>query len=212
MRYNSHFRMILAAIFLSVATFFTGCLQPKPSYLPHNSGRPQSYTPRYTENGGDEGVLDASATKIENFSGGGYALNSSIVARNLATVLLPFLDTPYKYGGESIKGVDCSGLVRKVYMDGFNIELPHKASYQYALGQNIGKKLLLAGDLVFFYETEDRSIGHVGIYLGEGRFIHSMAKRGVVISHLQEDYWKKYYAGARRIFGKIKPTRPIPEN
>lgn len=120
----------------------------------------------------------------------------------LASELLPLLDSPYKYGGESASGIDCSGLTRTVYSRAFNIDLPHKASYQFNLGTAISKKRLLAGDLVFFYDKKDRKIGHVGIYLAENQFIHSAIRRGVIISSLDGAYWRKHYAGARRYISK----------
>ena len=128
-----------------------------------------------------------------------YSLSSASYERRLANELLPFLDTPYKYGGETTRGVDCSGLVMQVYKKALDIDLPHKAAYQYKMGKAVKKAQLMPGDLVFFHETKSRRIGHVGIYLNEGKFIHSMSGKGVVISKLEEGYWRKYYAGARRI-------------
>ncbi|KAA3660171.1 MAG: NlpC/P60 family protein [Calditrichaeota bacterium] len=212
MYFHFFYRTIFIVFLVNMTLMLTGCLRPKPSYVPHNDVQPQASHTLADGNDGDTGVTNAPSQDTEQFSNGMYPLSSSMVARNLANVLVPFLDTPYKYGGESTKGVDCSGLVRMVYLDGFQIDLPHKASYQFNLGKAVSKNRLVAGDLVFFYGERGRDIGHVGIFLSEGRFIHSMAKRGVVISYLQEGYWKKYYAGARRIFGAVKPDRPVPAN
>lgn len=208
MREVLRFRKIIGLMTLQVAFLLSSCLQPKPTYVGYDK------KPRRTEHKlakkrqGDRGISAASAKKTPQIEGDKYSLSTSMVARNLATELRPFLNSPYKYGGESPAGVDCSGLVKRVFENGFNIFLPHKASYQYDLGQSILRPRLFAGDLVFFYGKNRRDIGHVGIYLGQNQFIHSMIRRGVVISNLDEGYWKKNYAGARRILGNIKPKRP----
>ncbi|KAA3615536.1 MAG: NlpC/P60 family protein [Calditrichaeota bacterium] len=203
MRDKFRFRMMFPITILAGTFILQSCLQPKPSYTNHERKLSRDSHSMVKYKDGDQGVVGASGQSVGEIEGDQYALSSSMVARNLATELRPFLNTPYKYGGESPQGADCSGLVKKVFENGFDISLPHKASYQYALGRSIAANRLIAGDLVFFYEKRNRNIGHVGIYLGQRRFIHSMSKRGVVISNLHEGYWKKYYAGARRIFGTV---------
>ncbi len=202
------FRKIIGLMVLQAGLLLSSCLQPKPQYTIYESRPGRDQHQLIKKQKGDQGISGASGKKAHKIEGDKYALNSSMVARNLATELRPYLNAPYKYGGESPAGVDCSGLVKQVYENGFNIFLPHKASYQYDLGQSISPRRLLAGDLVFFFGKRHRDIGHVGIYLGQRRFIHSMSKRGVVISDLNKGYWKKYYAGARRILGSIRPKRP----
>ncbi|RME00961.1 MAG: NlpC/P60 family protein [Calditrichaeota bacterium] len=148
---------------------------------------------------GDEGVAseDAPFTHVDDASAQTFRASEKIW--RFANELIPFLQTPYKYGGEDTTGVDCSGLVKRVYARAFGIALPHKAALQFKLGKAVSKHALSPGDLVFFYDKRFRRIGHVGLYLDEGQFIHSMLREGVVISRLDERYWKKYYAGARRI-------------
>ena len=109
--------------------------------------------------------------------------------------------TPYVWGGESDGGVDCSGLIYKLLVDeGANAgNLPRRASIQMQeLGQEVDKEDLEPGDLVFF--STYKYAGHVGLYLGDGNFIHaSSAQHCVTISNLSEGYYKQRFCGARRI-------------
>jgi cell wall-associated NlpC family hydrolase len=77
-------------------------------------------------------------------------------------------------------------------------DLPRKASEQFKIGQRVRKNSLRYGDLVFF-KINGRSISHVGIYIGHDEFVHASYSSGVVISHIDEKYWQKRFAGARRI-------------
>jgi len=105
--------------------------------------------------------------------------------------------TPHKMGGNDFRGVDCSGLVRKIYQDVFGIQVPRTAGRQAGLGVGVGKNELEPGDLVFFKPPGKKN--HVGIYLGKGEFVHTSARRGVMISKMSLNYWKRYYWTARRI-------------
>jgi peptidoglycan endopeptidase LytE len=120
----------------------------------------------------------------------------------LVKVAKSFMGAPYKYGGTTVKGLDCSAYVKKIY-DIFDIQLPRTAREQSRVGLKIGKEELNIGDLVFFktkryvkYPT------HVGIYIGDGNFIHSSSgygRIGVKIDSLSSDYYTKAYTGATRI-------------
>lgn len=109
------------------------------------------------------------------------------------------LDIPYKFGGISLMGIDCSGYVQKVY--GFlDISLPRTAREQFHFGEPVGKEDLNIGDLVFF-RTYASFPSHVGIYLGNNLFIHSSSKsRKVSIDSLDAPYYIKRFIGAKRIF------------
>jgi len=110
------------------------------------------------------------------------------------------LGVDYKYGGKSpVTGFDCSGLVAHVYREAWGIELPLNARGQSQVGKPIGLAELQAGDLVF-YDTLKRPYSHVGIYMGDGKFLHA-PKTGaqVRVESLRSAYWSQRYNGARRI-------------
>lgn len=105
--------------------------------------------------------------------------------------------TPYKASGTTKKGFDCSGFTRYVFK-ALGVELPHSSGAQYELGTKVAKADLQPGDLVFF-NTNGRSVSHVGIYIGDNTFVHSESSRGVINTKLDEAYWKKRYVGAKRV-------------
>lgn len=108
------------------------------------------------------------------------------------------LGLPYVWGGEDPdRGFDCSGLIKYTFEE-FNINLPHRADLQYNYGEAVKKDELQPGDVVFF-ATGGYPIGHVGIYVGEGKFIHSPRVGGAVrVEDMREAYWAKRFTGARR--------------
>jgi probable lipoprotein NlpC len=118
----------------------------------------------------------------------------------IVDVALSFAGTPYAYGGADAAGFDCSGLVYRVFLQSVGAILPRTALEQYAFREPIDVSKLQPGDLLFFNTTGP--ISHVGIYEGDGRFIHAVSegpKQGVIESSLSESYWSKAFAGAGRI-------------
>ena len=105
--------------------------------------------------------------------------------------------TPYKYGGTTAKGFDCSGYVQKVYKNAFSTMLPRTTKEMGKLGKKIARSKLKVGDLVFFRPTS--RYRHVGIYMGNNQFMHSSTSKGVILSSLDNVYWRKKYRYARRI-------------
>lgn len=106
----------------------------------------------------------------------------------------------YKYGGTSPDaGFDCSGFVRYVFQQAANMTLPHGARAISQVGQSIATQDLKPGDLVFF-DTLKSAFSHVGIYIGNNRFIHAPSSGGgISIVDMTENYWRKRYNGARRL-------------
>ncbi len=121
-------------------------------------------------------------------------------ASDLVNYALQFLGVPYRRGGISaITGFDCSGFVKAIFEQTAGLILPHKAAQQAAATQKIDKSDLQPGDLVFF-NTMRRAFSHVGIYLGEGNFIHSPSSGGGVrVESMGLPYWKQRFNGARRV-------------
>jgi cell wall-associated NlpC family hydrolase len=113
--------------------------------------------------------------------------------------VIKYLETPYKYGGSTQKGMDCSAFTLQVYKNSLTVDLPRSTSQQYKIGDEINKDELKFGDLVFF-NTRKRSFpGHVGIYLGENKFAHASRSLGVTVSSIDDAYYKKRFVGARRV-------------
>lgn len=109
-----------------------------------------------------------------------------------------WLGVPYKYGGTTKQGADCSGMVLTIFKDVYNIDLKRSAYDLWQQAQWIPAEQLQFGDLVFFKTIGDK-VSHVGIYIANGYFVHASSSRGVVIDHLEKDYYKKRFAGAGRI-------------
>lgn len=104
---------------------------------------------------------------------------------------------PYRYGGMSQDGVDCSGLVFRVFDDLYDRRLPRTTQALLTTGQKVSRAALQPADLVFFRTSwKDR---HVGIYLGQGKFMHASTSRGVMISSLLNPYWQQHYLTSRRV-------------
>ena len=119
-------------------------------------------------------------------------------ANTLEKYISDWLNTPYLYGGTTKNGVDCSGFSSQVLLDVYNINIPRTAEDQYYQGQKIRDGWLSQGDLVFFKNVRGRGIDHVGVFLGNGQFAHATNSAGVIISDLEEDYYRKRYIGACR--------------
>ena len=121
-------------------------------------------------------------------------------ASELVVHAMGFLGVPYQRGGGTVEtGFDCSGFVKAIFEQTVGLVLPRKAEQQAADTQRIDKKELVPGDLVFF-NTMHRAYSHVGIYVGDGKFIHSPKPGAEVrIESLAAAYWNRRFDGARRV-------------
>ncbi len=114
---------------------------------------------------------------------------------------LSMLGTPYKFGGSSPdKGIDCSGFVKHVYKESAGLSLPRSARDMSKEGEVVARQDLKPGDLVFF-NTRKRPNSHVGIYKGDGEFVHASSShtRKVTVSKMDQKYWATRFNGARRV-------------
>ena len=118
-----------------------------------------------------------------------------------------WLGIPYRWGGSTRRGIDCSAFVQQYVREHLGIELPRTTANQRYEGVHIEQDELQAGDLVFFRR---RGVRHVGVFLSEGDFIHASSSRGVTISNLASDYWTRYYWMARRIVSEPSGRMPTP--
>ena len=120
----------------------------------------------------------------------------------LVKVAKSFMGAPYRYGGESVRGLDCSAYVKKVYGI-FDVDLPRIARDQYLSSPKVSREELSVGDLVFFKTKRYAKYPtHVGIYIGEGNFIHSSSTQGrigVKVDSLRSDFYNRTYIGATRV-------------
>lgn len=126
--------------------------------------------------------------------------NDPAAANAVLMRAISLVGTPYRYGGNTPEGgFDCSGLVNYVFRDMLDLRLPRTsrelAAYQ---GPRIEPQRLATADLVFF--GSGGQVSHVGIYVGEGRFVHAPSTGGTVrLDHLDGSYWRRNYSGARRV-------------
>ena len=129
---------------------------------------------------------------------------------DLVSTAIGFLGIPYRRGGNSAEsGFDCSGFVRAIYKETIGLVLPRSADQQANATQTIDKNELKPGDLVFF-NTMKRTFSHVGIYLGEGKFIHSPRSGAHVrIEDMRIPYWNVRFDGARRVPGGNMDTAKV---
>ena len=120
--------------------------------------------------------------------------------QNMLIHAISLIGVRYKFGGSSTQsGFDCSGFVRHVFAESIPIELPRSSFAMGKMGLPVEKNDLRPGDLVF-YNTLHRTFSHVGIYLGEGRFVHAPSRgKSVEIVEMSDNYWKKRFNGARRL-------------
>ena len=146
----------------------------------------------------DKGLL----TRLENVSHqvADKAHTVAGQASELVVNAMGFLGVPYKRGGNSAEtGFDCSGFVRAMYQQTVGLILPRRADQQAASTEVIDKKELQPGDLVFF-NTMRRAFSHVGIYVGDGKFIHSPRSGAQVrVEDMRTAYWNTRFNGARRV-------------
>ena len=135
--------------------------------------------------------------KEENIDVPGF--DYTTIREKMLMEVIKYLNTPYKYGGNTKDGIDCSAFTQILYRDVFNINLERSARLQFTQGSEVtnGDELKV-GDLVFFNTRKRVKPGHVGIYIGDNLFAHASTKKGVTITSLDYDYYSRVYMGARR--------------
>ncbi|MCX6376583.1 MAG: NlpC/P60 family protein [Armatimonadetes bacterium] len=121
------------------------------------------------------------------------------IKHGLVQTALAYRGARYVRGGTSARGFDCSGFVKFLYAR-MGIKLPHDTRALYKFGRPVAKADLAPGDILFFVNTYRRGLSHVGLYVGEGKFIHASTHRtGVRVDYLNADYYRRHYIGAKRI-------------
>jgi peptidoglycan DL-endopeptidase LytE len=128
--------------------------------------------------------------------------NSPDEVQLFVKVATGFIGAPYRFGGSSLKGIDCSSFVQKIY-NIFDVTLPRNAREQSKVGISISRENLKKGDLVFFHTK--RSLGHVGIYIGNNEFVHASSRGKIIrVDNLDSPYYQKRFQRAVRVKGLDK--------
>ena len=145
------------------------------------------------------------AKKIERIS---HAVPvSSDQTRRLISEARRWIGTPYRYGGQTLAGTDCSGFVMMVFDSVYGLKLPRSSAQQRQYSLPIAEKELAPGDLVFFCTSGGSAVNHVGIYIGSGKMIHASLSKGVMESSLDEKYYSQRFHSAGRV---VTPTSDSP--
>jgi hypothetical protein len=125
--------------------------------------------------------------------------NSGIRKNVLMENIMDWLGTPYRFGGQSNRAIDCSAFTQRMFLETCDIELPRTARTQIKVGTHVDRRNLQFGDLIFFNTYSRRFASHVGIYLGDNLFAHASSRYGVTVTSLESTYYKKRFIEGRRI-------------
>ncbi len=157
-----------------------------------NKANPKS--PVFFQGGWTKGT----PVSVAAFKGSANYIGSPAPVNPIVETAKKYIGVPYLWAGTTPAGFDCSGYTQYVFKQ-HGIALNRTTDTQYQQGTYVSKEELQPGDLVFFQNTYRPGISHVGIYVGDGKFIHASSSQGVVISALSNSYWTPRYYGARRI-------------
>jgi cell wall-associated NlpC family hydrolase len=116
----------------------------------------------------------------------------------LTQIIQSYLGTPYKGQYKNRGGIDCSQLVSEIFRKFNGLQLPRTTGKQFQAGAKVEKRNLRFGDLVFF-RTDGRQVSHVGIYIDNDEFVHASSSNGVIITSLDDKYWRRRLVGCRRV-------------
>ena len=122
---------------------------------------------------------------------------SSTTNSKMYQFIYDWIGTPYRLGGNTKKGVDCSGFAAELYEQVFNTSIGSNSRNIYSNVDKVSKNNLQPGDFVFF-KIRSKNISHVGVYIGDNKFAHASSSRGVMVSDLNDAYWKRYYYNGGR--------------
>lgn len=199
--------LLIMAIYISL--FFTGCSYKtseevvdmsnytQKNSIHSNATYKESDYQKYIKNKQNQLSKNSSKSNIfDEFTNNNYITKRDALNNELYDFYSQWEGVRYKLGGESKKGIDCSGFIQKMFKEKFALEIPRTTLEQANMGKQIKKNELEIGDLVFFKTGKTK---HVGIYVENGKFMHASTKIGVTISDLDNDYFIRNYWKAQRI-------------
>jgi cell wall-associated NlpC family hydrolase len=192
----------IPAVLLVLLVGLVGCAGPSPRFTGGDDRDPGEDESRHAEQISREILREDDLTVAPDSLARALASGDStgVPARRgrLLAEMVSYLGTPYRHGGGTRRGLDCSGFVRTVFATGADVELPRSAREQYRRGEAVERADLRFGDLVFF-NTTGTVPSHVGVYLEEDVFAHASVSDGVTFSSLESAYYRKRFVGARRV-------------
>lgn len=158
----------------------------------------------------EDDIYNKSNTSINNQSD----INSkNSLLDKLLTEAYSWEGTPYKMGGHSRQGTDCSGYIMEVFKAALGIELPRNSAKQSEACQKVKKNKMQPGDLLFFHPNKKGKVSHVGLYVGNGKMLHVSGKKGVIECDIEIPYWENCFNHAGRIpLIENKPSNEKPVN
>lgn len=172
--------------------------EPTPSATPKNAPKVASDTTVKTSPKASSKPVSSPKPSTTSRPASASAAKSGGLAEKVVGTARKYMGVPYVWGGTTPSGFDCSGFIYYVYAQN-GVALPRTSAEQYGAGQSVSKADLKPGDLVFF-ETYKPGPSHVGIYLGNGQFIHASSGGGkVLVSNLSSTYYTEHYIGSRRV-------------
>ncbi|CBW74813.1 NlpC/P60 family protein [Mycetohabitans rhizoxinica HKI 454] len=194
-----------------VASVFLGALMAGVSgaYADETGSRKQNVNiglglqPLAAQNGTTQGgAQESHQSASQTFSSNTHSFLSGMAAKagDVVVGALNMIGVRYRWGGDSpSSGLDCSGFVRYVFQDTLGLTLPRRAEEMSRVGEKVKMSELKPGDLVFF-NTMRRTFSHVGIYIGDNKFVHSPSTGSTIrVDELDSGYWEKRFTGARRL-------------
>jgi len=148
-------------------------------------------------------LISCSGSRPErSFNTGPRSESGAIQCSNILSASSPWMGSPYKYGGTTKEGVDCSGFVQNIYKSVYGVTLPRTTTEMNKVGSSVRASWMICGDLIFFKNVRGSGVDHVGIYVGNNKFVHASTSRGVVVSDLTSRYYTKHLASIRRVLSE----------
>lgn len=184
---------VVATIAAAIAIVLAGCVAPPK----HKADTRESESPAQAADRGVKAVNPVVRAPNKPLRGKQDKLNERQVEKALRAHLRRWRGTPYRYGGSDRSGIDCSGYVNRVYKDVFGKALPRTTALLAKQGSGVRGSTFIAGDLLLFKTGPRQS--HVGVYIGDGEFMHASTSRGVIASKINNRYWARAFRGARRL-------------